>query len=67
MPTNPNTPEDKKKRKSPIPADVDRIKEGALKMVIGARIELRNALNESIEKEIAYMETQLNGAKANFK
>jgi hypothetical protein len=56
-----------KKRKSPVPADIDRIKAGALKMPLAARIELSKALNESITKEIQHMETQLNGAKEHFK
>lgn len=57
----------KKTRKSPVPTDPDIIFAGALKMNLDARIKLRNDLNESIAKEIEYMESQLNGAKASFK
>lgn len=44
---------EKKTRKSPVPANADRIKEGALKLPIEERIDLSKALSISIEEEMA--------------
>lgn len=53
----------KKERQSPIPKDASRIAEGAMKLTLGLRVALRNALNTSIEEELKKMETDFNEAK----
>lgn len=53
----------KKTRKSPVPADYGRIVAGALKLKLIERVELRNALSQSIDAELKKMETDFNDAK----
>lgn len=48
----------KKARKSPVPANADRITEGALNLNLKERIKLRNVLIESITNELNEMERQ---------
>lgn len=59
-----NKPEEKKSRKSPVPQGWERISQGALKLQLKERVDLRNALSSSIEKELAEMEQSLTDAKA---
>jgi len=54
--TNQNTAAEKKTRKSPVPQNFDRITQGALKLPLKERVDLKNALSASIEKELADLE-----------
>jgi hypothetical protein len=60
--TGPN--QEKKTRKSPVPANTDRIKEGALRMDLIDRVNLRDQLIISIDNELKSMEEKFNAAKA---
>lgn len=53
----------KKARKSPVPQDAKRITEGALKLPLRERVELKKLLSISIDHEITGMETDLGEAK----
>lgn len=53
----------KKTRKTPVPASAERIVEGALKMRLIDRVNLRTRLSQSIDEEIAKMEKEFNEAK----
>jgi hypothetical protein len=53
-----------KKRKSPVPANSDRITEGALKLPLEKRVILRNDISASIERELKEMESNFEKAKA---
>lgn len=53
----------KKTRKSPVPQSVGRIIEGALKLPLASRVNLRNELTTSIDAELKKMETDFNEAK----
>lgn len=54
----------KKTRKSPVPVNYERIVAGALNLKLKEKVDLRNALSSSIEKELAQMEQSLTDAKA---
>lgn len=49
----------KKARKSPVPSNVERIFEGALKLPLEVRISLRDGLTDSINTEVNEMELDL--------
>lgn len=53
----------KRVRKSPVPANADRITEGALKLDLKKRVELRNKLSTSIDNELKQLESDLAKAK----
>lgn len=53
----------KKARKSPVPQDAKRITEGALKLPLRERVELKKLLSISIDNEITGMETDFMEAK----
>lgn len=53
----------KKTRKTPVPQQVDRITEGALRLELKDRVALKNVLSDSISKELEEMETNLQNAK----
>lgn len=60
----------KKVRKSPVPANFDRIMQGALNLPLKERVDIKNALSSSIDKELEQLENTLkesrnivNGAK----
>lgn len=61
---------EKKPRKSPVPANAERITEGALKLPIDERIELNQKLSQSIKEEMEaakvkfdQLQMKLNGVK----
>lgn len=61
---------EKKTRKSPVPANADRITEGALKLPLEQRIDLNKTLSKSITEEMAAaknkieeLQMKLNGVK----
>lgn len=58
---------EKKARKSPVPANPERITEGALKLPLKERVDLKNALTESITRELQDMENSLLKAKEMLK
>ena len=53
----------KKARKSPVPQNGDRIREGALKLPLDKKVLLRNELTLSIDQELSDMEEKFNQAK----
>lgn len=53
----------KKERNPPIPKDAKRITEGALKLPLRERVELKKLLSISIDNEITGMETDFMEAK----
>lgn len=53
----------KKARKSPVPANYDRIIAGALNLPLKERVDIKNALAASIDRELKEMEEKLTIAK----
>lgn len=56
----------KKTRKTSVPANADRITEGALNLELNLRVELRNKLSDSIEKELTDLEEKVKVARNLF-
>jgi hypothetical protein len=46
-------------RKLPVPSNVERITQGALAMELKDRVELRNKLTASVDKELEDLENKL--------
>lgn len=59
MPNGGGQSEEKRTRKSPVPANYDRIMEGALRLPLKERVDIKNALAASIEKELVDLEEKL--------